>query len=42
MYGFAQGWNVETEMPVEEAKRRGFRTAQTGPPQAGPAQPAAA
>ena len=25
MRGFAQGWNVEVEMPIEEAKRRGHR-----------------
>jgi hypothetical protein len=23
MRGFAQGWNVELEVPIEEAKRRG-------------------
>lgn len=37
MIGFAQGWNVEVEVPIEEARRRGYRPA--GPP---PAQPAAA
>jgi hypothetical protein len=37
MMGFAQGWNVEVEVPIEEAQRRGYRTA--GPP---PPQPAAA
>src|ERR1035437_569249 len=37
MMGFAQGWNVEVEVPIEEARRRGYRTA--GPP---PPQPAAA
>ena len=42
MYGFSQGWNVELEVPIEEAKRRGYKIAQTGPPQAGPPQPAAA
>ncbi|MGE5617586.1 MAG: hypothetical protein ACM3UX_01475 [Candidatus Woesearchaeota archaeon] len=42
MLGFSQGWNVELEVPIEEAKRRGYTPAQTGPPQAGPAQPAAA
>jgi hypothetical protein len=39
MMGFAQGWNVELEVPVEEARRRGYNpppTAQT------PAQPASA
>jgi hypothetical protein len=40
MYGFAQGWNVELEVPAEEAKKRGFTPAQTGPPKG--AQPAAA
>jgi hypothetical protein len=24
MQGFAQGWNVELEVPIEEAKRRGY------------------
>ena len=37
MLGFSQGWNVEVEVPVEEARRRGYKP--TGP--AGP-QPAAA
>jgi hypothetical protein len=41
MFGFAQGWNVEMEVPIEEAKRRGYPPAQTGPP-AGPAQAATA
>lgn len=36
MLGFAQGWNVEVEVPVEEARRRGYRP--SGPP----AQPATA
>jgi lysylphosphatidylglycerol synthetase-like protein (DUF2156 family) len=36
MIGFAQGWNVETEVPIEEAKRRG------SPPVVPPAQPSAA
>jgi hypothetical protein len=40
MLGFAQGWNVEMEVPIEEAKRRGYTPAQTGPP--GPAQAATA
>jgi hypothetical protein len=40
MLGFAQSWNVELEVPVEEARRRGYKPAQTGPP--GPAQPATA
>lgn len=37
MLGFAQGWNVEVEVPIEEARRRGYRP--SGPP---PPQPAAA
>jgi hypothetical protein len=37
MRGFAQGWNVEVEMPIEEANRRFGGTA--GPP---PPEPAAA
>jgi hypothetical protein len=37
MYGFAQGWNVEVEVPEEEARRRGYKPA-SGPP----AQPASA
>jgi len=37
MRGFAQGWNVELEVPIEEAQRRGYRPA--GPP---PPKPAAA
>jgi hypothetical protein len=36
MYGFAQGWNVELEMPYDEAKRRGHK------PTVPPAQPQAA
>jgi len=38
MRGFAQGWNVEVEMPIEEAKRRGHRV---GTPPS-PPRPAAA
>ena len=30
MYGFSQGWNVELEVPIEEARRRGYHVA--GPP----------
>jgi hypothetical protein len=37
MLGFSQGWNVEVEVPIEEARRRGYRP--TGPT---PPQPAAA
>ena len=36
MIGFAQGWNVELEVPIEEAKRPG------SPPVVPPAQPSAA
>ena len=36
MLGFSQGWNVEVEVPVEEARRRGYKP--SGPP----AQPATA
>jgi hypothetical protein len=31
MVGFAQGWNVETEVPLEEARRRGSKPIATGP-----------
>jgi hypothetical protein len=31
MIGFAQGWNVELEVPDEEAKRRGSKAVATGP-----------
>ena len=34
MFGFAQGWNVELEVPDEEARRRGYKPRSTG---AGPA-----
>jgi hypothetical protein len=37
MRGFAQGWNVELELPIEEAERRRRGTA--GPPPAGPQPP---
>ncbi len=36
MRGFAQGWNIELEVPIDEAKRRG------APPVVPPAQPSAA
>lgn len=38
--GFSQGWNVELEVPIEEARRRGYNPppSQTGPP----AEPATA
>jgi uncharacterized membrane protein len=31
MVGFAQGWNVETEVPMEEARRRGSKPIAAGP-----------
>jgi hypothetical protein len=31
LIGFAQGWNVETEVPEEEARRRGSKTIARGP-----------
>ena len=31
MIGFAQGWNVEMEVPEEEAKKRGYKPAYRGP-----------
>jgi lysylphosphatidylglycerol synthetase-like protein (DUF2156 family) len=31
MIGFAQGWNVELEVPEEEARRRGIDPAHRGP-----------
>jgi hypothetical protein len=33
MRGFAQGWNVEVEMPIDEAKRRGHNPAAPSPPE---------
>lgn len=42
MLGFAQGWNVETEIPQEEAKKRGYKMAEKGPPAKGGPQPAPA
>lgn len=33
MIGFGQGWNVEVEVPVEEARRRGYRPSGPTPPQ---------
>jgi hypothetical protein len=35
MVGFAQGWNVELEVPIEEARRRGYHP--SAPPPAAPA-----
>ncbi|MGZ4246492.1 MAG: hypothetical protein ACXVSE_19580, partial [Solirubrobacteraceae bacterium] len=31
MIGFSQGWNVELEVPEEEARRRGSKTIARGP-----------
>ena len=31
MIGFSQGWNVEMEVPEEEARRRGSKTIARGP-----------
>jgi hypothetical protein len=33
MRGFAQGWNVELEVPIEESERRGHRPAAPPPPE---------
>jgi hypothetical protein len=33
MRGFAQGWNVEREVPIEEARRRGGATGAPPPPE---------
>ena len=41
MIGFAQGWNVETEVPEEEARRRGSKPIAVGP-KSDKAEPAAA
>lgn len=38
MLGFSQAWNVETEAPIEEARRRGYRV----PPSSSSPTPAAA
>jgi len=37
MVGFAQGWNVEVEVPSDEAKRRGHRPAEPPPTALAPA-----
>ena len=34
MYGFSQGWNVELEVPIEEARRRGYHVSAPPPPAA--------
>lgn len=31
MIGFSQGWNVELEVPADEARRRGYRSSGSGP-----------
>jgi len=31
MLAFAQGWNVEVEVPIDEAKRRGYHLAESRP-----------
>jgi hypothetical protein len=31
LFGFSQGWNVETEVPEEDARRRGSKTIARGP-----------
>jgi lysylphosphatidylglycerol synthetase-like protein (DUF2156 family) len=41
MYGFRQAWNIETEAPIEEARRRGYRVP-SGPAGPSPAEPAPA
>jgi hypothetical protein len=33
MRGFAQGWNVEVEVPIDEARRRGHKPAAPPPPE---------
>jgi hypothetical protein len=40
MLGFSQAWNVELEVPIDEARRRGYTPAQSNP--SGPAQAATA
>lgn len=37
MFGFAQGWNVELEVPLEEARRRGYNPPPTAQPPVLPA-----
>ena len=37
MLAFAQGWNVEVEVPIDEAKRRGYHLADARPADAAPA-----
>ena len=33
MYGFSQGWNVEVEAPIDQAKQRGSQSAGGPPPE---------
>ncbi len=42
MMAFAQAWNVELEVPIDEAKRRGYTIAESRPEGAGHAGPATA
>lgn len=37
MWGFSQGWNVETEVPDDEAKQRGGHRSSAPPPEPAPA-----
>ncbi len=37
MLGFRQGWNVELEVPIDEARRRGYRPSGPPPPEPAPA-----
>ncbi len=39
MRAFAQGWNVEQEVPIEEARKRGYNPPESSPP---PREPATA
>ena len=32
MRAFAQGWNVEQEVPIDEARRRGYNPPESSPP----------
>ena len=42
MRAFAQGWNVEQEVPIEEARRRGYDPPDPSPPHSRPPEPQAA
>jgi len=37
MRAFAQGWNVEQEVPIDEARRRGYNPPDSAPPREQPA-----